>query len=58
MKAPLLTHYFIKKITKSPRYTILDSLVFDDFILADELFAKALQISKLVYQLKINHKEN
>ena len=43
MKAPLLTHYFIKKITKSPRYTILDSLVFDDFILADELFAKALQ---------------
>ena len=38
--------------------TILDNWVFGNFILADEPFAKALQIFKIVFQLTIIYVEN
>ena len=41
-----------------PNCIILDSWTFDNFILADKLFGKALETSKLVYQLTIIYVEN
>ena len=58
---PMFSNASIKRPRNPPRciiVLILDSRMFDHFLLADELFTKVLQALKLVYQFILTYVEN